>query len=275
MGGNERANKGTVDPLRARRFLAAGLPFLVVGLVFVVWESVAHSPLVTPFMLPSLESVVGRMGTDVWTGTVFVQLQHTLYRTAIGFSIAGTVGVCLGILMGRNWLVAWFFDPVISAGAPMPKVALLPVFIAWFGLYDFSKIMLVVTSAIFPVVTATALGLRQVERHLIWSAQSLGANERRVMWEIMLPAALPQILTGLQIALPISLIVAIVSEIVMGGNGLGGAMIDAARNLDSPTVFAGIVEMAVTGFCLIKAMELIRQRLLIWNSETALVSAMS
>jgi ABC-type nitrate/sulfonate/bicarbonate transport system permease component len=114
------------------------------------------------------------------------------------------------------------------------------------------------------------LGLRSVERHLIWSARSLGASERRVAWEIVIPAALPQILTGLQVALPISLIVAIVSELVMSGDGLGGAMIEAARNLNSPAVFAGIVEIAVAGLCLIKIMEAIRRRLLVWHGESTI-----
>ncbi len=83
-----------------------------------------------------------------------------------------------------------------------------------------------------------------VDKELLWSARSLGASERQLLWEIILPAALPQILTGLQVALPISLIVAIVTEMLMGGAGLGGAMIAASRFANSPGVFAGIVEIA-------------------------------
>jgi ABC-type nitrate/sulfonate/bicarbonate transport system permease component len=188
----------------------------------------------------------------------------------VGFGVAAVAGVALGVLMARVRLFHWFFDPIISVGFPVPKVALLPIFILWFGLFDLSKIMLIIANAIFPVVTATVQGLRGVDRHLIWSARSLGASEQRVGWEIVVPAALPQILTGLQIALPISLIVAIVSEIVMSGDGLGGAMIDASRYLNSPEVFAGIVEIGATGFVLIKGMEIIRHRLLIWHSETTI-----
>jgi ABC-type nitrate/sulfonate/bicarbonate transport system permease component len=250
--------------------VSAALPSLMIVLVLAAWEALAHSPLVTPFMLPSIESVAQRIGADIWSGDVFVHLAATLYRTLVGFGVAAVAGIALGILMVQVRTVFWFFDPVISAGFPVPKVALLPVFILWFGLYDLSKIMLIIANAIFPVVTATVLGLRGVDRHLIWSARSLGASERRVAWEIVVPAALPQILTGLQVALPISLIVAIVSEIVMSGDGLGGAMIEAARYLDSPSVFAGIVEIAAAGFCLIKSMELIRRRLLVWHGETTI-----
>jgi ABC-type nitrate/sulfonate/bicarbonate transport system permease component len=95
----------------------------------------------------------------------------------------------------------------------------------------------------------------------------MGARERELIWQIVLPAALPQILTGLQVALPIALIVAIVAEMAMGGYGLGGAMLTASRFADSRGVFAGIVEMAVVGYILIKAMALVRRRLLLWHQE--------
>jgi ABC-type nitrate/sulfonate/bicarbonate transport system permease component len=97
----------------------------------------------------------------------------------------------------------------------------------------------------------------------------MGANERQIMWQIALPAAAPQIITGLQVALPISLIVTIIAEMVMGGYGLGGAMMGASRFANSPGVFAGIVEIAVVGYALIKAMAFARRRLLVWHQETA------
>jgi ABC-type nitrate/sulfonate/bicarbonate transport system permease component len=104
---------------------------------------------------------------------------------------------------------------------------------------------------------------------LIWSARNMGANNRELMWQIALPAAMPQILTGLQVALPIALIVAVVAEMVMGGYGLGGAMMTSYRFANSPGVFAGIVEIAVVGYVLVKGMSLLRRRLLIWHPEAS------
>ena len=150
----------------------------------------------------------------------------------------------------------------------MPKIAFLPVFILWFGLYDGSKITIIIVSAIFPVITATLAGLQGVERELVWSARSLGASDRRVGWEIIVPAALPQILTGVQVALPTALIVSVIAEMMMGGYGLGGAMMESSRLLDSHGVFAGIVEIAVVGHCVISAMAFARRRLLAWHPET-------
>ncbi|MGH7089329.1 MAG: ABC transporter permease, partial [Stellaceae bacterium] len=167
----------------------------------------------------------------------------------------------------RSRFVNWFFDPIISVGFPMPTVAFLPIFMLWFGLYDTSKIALIVFDSIFPVVTATIAAAQGVDRYMLWSARMLGASERQLLREIILPAAFPTIMTGLQIAMPIALIVAIVTEMLMGGPGLGGAMIAASRFADSPGVFAGIIEIGAAGFCVVKGMAMLRRRLLMWHPE--------
>ena len=245
----------------------AGIFSIVVLLI--AWELFARSGKVTPFMLPPFSAVVERIYADAVAGDLWRNLGLTMYRAMTGFFIAAVGGVTLGATMSRNRIVRWFFDPIISVGFPMPKIAFLPIIILWLGLYDVSKISIVVFDAIFPVVTATLAGIAGVEKELIWSARNMGASERELMWQIVLPAALPQILTGLQVALPIALIVAIVAEMVMGGYGLGGAMMSASRFADSRGVFAGIVEIAIVGYALIKAMALIRRRLLVWHQETA------
>ncbi len=237
--------------------------------LLIAWELFARSGRVTAFMLPPFSAVVERIYGDAASGDLWINLRLTLYRATAGFVIAAVGGITLGALMSRNRLIRWIFDPIISVGFPMPKIAFLPVIILWLGLYDVSKISIVVFDAIFPVVTATLAGIASVDKELIWSALNMGASEREVMWQIKLPAALPQILTGLQVALPISLIVAIIGEMVMGGYGLGGAMMSASRFADSRGVFAGIVEIAIVGYALIKAMAVVRRRLLVWHQETA------
>ncbi|MBV9828079.1 MAG: ABC transporter permease [Alphaproteobacteria bacterium] len=232
------------------------------------WEAASRSGVVTPFLLPPLSEVLGRVFDDAQSGDLAVNLGLTLYRALTGFAIAAVAGVVLGILMTRQRLVRWFFDPIVSVGFPMPKIAFLPIFMLWLGLYDVSKISMVVFNAIFPVITATMAAAEGVERQLLWSARSLGASERQLLREIILPAALPQIMTGLQVALPISLIVTIVTEMMMGGEGLGGAMISSSRFADSTGVFAGIVEIAIAGLCLVRGMTMLRRRLLVWHQET-------
>jgi ABC-type nitrate/sulfonate/bicarbonate transport system permease component len=257
-------------PSLHRWLRAAGWGLARVGSILALalaWELAARSGAFTPFMLPALSAVLERIWHDLVAGELLLNTAVTLYRALAGFLIGAVAGAALGMAISRNALADWFFDPIISVGFPMPKIAFLPVVILWLGVYDVSKITMVSVEAIFPVVTATIVGIRGVERELIWSARNMGASERELLWQIALPAALPQIITGLQVALPIALIVAIVTEMFMGGYGLGGAMNTASRFADSRGVFAGIVEIAVIGYALVKLMALARRRLLLWHQE--------
>jgi ABC-type nitrate/sulfonate/bicarbonate transport system permease component len=251
----------------ARAALWLGARVISVVLLVAVWELVARSGAVTQFQLPALSKVLVRIWSDALSGQLAINTGVTLYRAMAGFLIAAMGGVAIGMAMSRLRLVRWFFDPIISVGFPMPKIAFLPVIILWLGVFDVSKITMIVFDAIFPVIAATVIGIQGVERELLWSARNMGANERETLWQVVLPAALPQIMTGLQVALPLSLIVAVVTEMLMGGYGLGGAMMTASRFANSVGVFAGIVEIAVVGYVLVKAMALIRRRLLMWHQE--------
>jgi ABC-type nitrate/sulfonate/bicarbonate transport system permease component len=247
----------------------SGAGIFTILVLLIAWELFARSGKVTPFMLPPFSTVAERIYSDAIAGDLWLNLGVTMFRALTGFAIAAVGGITLGAMMARNSFVRWFFDPIISIGFPMPKIAFLPIIILWLGVYDVSKISVVVFDAIFPVVTATLAGLAGVERELIWSGRNMGASERELMWQVALPAALPQILTGLQVALPIALIVDIIAEMAMGGYGLGSAMMSASRFADSRGVFAGIVEIAIVGYALIKAMALVRRRLLVWHQESA------
>jgi ABC-type nitrate/sulfonate/bicarbonate transport system permease component len=255
-------------PPRWRELVGWGaLKWVSVIAVVVGWELFARSGAVTPYVLPPLSDVLARMWSDALSGDLWTNTGETLYRALVGFFIATAAGIVLGTGIYRVPPIRWFFDPIISVGFPMPKIAFLPVVILWLGVYDVSKISMVVFDAIFPVVTATIIGLQGVDRVLLWSARNMGAKEHELLWQVSLPAALPQIITGLQVAMPIALIVTIVTEMLMGGYGLGGAMMTASRYADSPGVFAGIVEIAIVGYVMVKAMALVRRRLLLWHQE--------
>ena len=194
-----------------------------------------------------------------------------MYRALSGWVLAAILGVPLGIMMARIFLVGWFVDPFVSIGFSAPKIAFLPIFILWFGVFDTSKIVMITISAIFPIIVAAWMGARTVDKVLLWSAASLGANRRDLLREVVMPAAMPHILTGLQIALPTCLIVALVTEFMMGGNGLGGDMITAQRQADSVRLFAGIVSIDALGFLLIKSLEFARHQILGWHQEGSTV----
>jgi ABC-type nitrate/sulfonate/bicarbonate transport system permease component len=244
-------------------------PWISILALALAWEIFARSGAVTPFMLPRLSTVLERMWVDSASGELWQNLGWTMYRSLVGFLVASILGLALGFAVAFNRVARWLLDPLISVGFPMPKIAFLPIITLWLGFHDLSKISMVVFDATFPVITATIAATLGVERHLLWSARNLGATERQLLHEVVFPAALPQIMTGLQVALPIALIVCIVAEMKMGGVGLGGGMITASRFADSPGVFAGIVEIALAGYVLVKLMAALRRRLLAWHPEAS------
>jgi len=233
----------------------------------IAWEALARSGTFTPFQLPALSVVIERIWSDGVSGDLWLNTALTLYRALTAFCICAVLGVAIGMAMARNLFAHWLFDPIVSVGFPMPKIAFLPVVILWLGVYDVSKITMATVDAIFPVIAATVIAIDGIEKELIWSARNMGASNRELLTQIVLPAAFPQIMTGLQVALPLALIVTVVAEMLMGGYGLGGAMMTASRFANSAGVFAGIVEIAVVGYFLVKVMSLIRRRLLIWHPE--------
>lgn len=257
-----------VEVHHALRTLAWGiLAWAPVIVLLIAWEVFARIGAVTPFQLPALSRVLERIISEIASGELLIAIGLTLWRAIAGFVIAAVLGIALGLAMARVRFVHWFFDPIISIGFPVPKIAFLPIIVLWLGFFDVSKITMIAFNTIFPVVTATVVGVYAVEKEIIWSARNLGTSERAMLWEILLPAALPQIFTGLQVAMPIALIVGVLTEMAMGGYGVGGSMQTASRMADSLGVFAGIIEIAVVGYVLVKLMAVLRRRLLRWHQE--------
>jgi taurine transport system permease protein len=256
------------SPAMSPKAVDTAVQICVIAALAAAWEFGARFGAINPFLLPPLSSVLERLWNDLISGVVLVDLGLTLYRALSGFLIAAAIGIPVGVLMSRSGLVRWFFDPLISIGFPMPKIAFLPIFILWFDIYDTSKIIMVAFSCFYPIASATWAGTSSLDKWPIWSARSLGASERELLWEVYLPMAMPQILTGLQVALPVGMITAIVTEMLMGGRGIGGTMITAGRFADSLGVFAGIIEIIILGFVVMKSLEMVRRRLLVWHPES-------
>jgi ABC-type nitrate/sulfonate/bicarbonate transport system permease component len=235
--------------------------------VLLLWYLATATGLVSGFLLPSPGDVLARTVADTMSGDLPASLLITLRTAGIGFAAAAVGGTVLGIAMARIRLVHWFFDPLVSLGFPMPKIAFLPVFLLWLGPNASSQITIVAVSAIFPVIAAAYSGAQGVEKTMLWSAASLGGTRLGLLWQIVLPAIVPSLFTGLQIALPVALITTIVAEMLTGSDGIGGVMLGAMRFADSPGVFSGIVVIALVGICVVRGMEILRAWLLRWNPE--------
>jgi ABC-type nitrate/sulfonate/bicarbonate transport system permease component len=235
--------------------------------LLIAWLLAAAAGLFSPYLLPAPVAVLARLAEDARSGALGQQMLITFSHALAGFAIAAALGTALGIVMVRLRPARWFFDPIVSLGFPMPKIAFLPIVLLWLGPGGGTDIAIVAASSLFPITGAAAAGAEGVDKTLLWSAESLGTGRAALLWRIVLPAAVPQIVTGLQIGLPIALITEIVAEMMLGSDGLGGAMLQSMRFADSPGVFSGIVAIGVLGYAAVWAMEVLRGRLLRWHPE--------
>lgn len=240
------------------------------GAVLIVgfWEFYVRAGFIDPYLLPAPSAILLR-GVDLaLSGELMRQTSVTMYRALAGFLLAAAVGIVIGTLAARNAFFRWFFDPLVSIGFPAPKIAFMPIFILWFGFGDASKLMMIAFTCVFPVISATYLGASSIDRYYVWSARNLGVSQRRLLWKVVIPAALPQILSGLQIAFPMALILAVVTEMITGGIGLGAYMMRSARFALTEQLFVGLVTIALLGYLLLRLFDHLRRYLLRWHAES-------
>ena len=245
---------------RARRY-GSVLFFLL------AWEAASQLKLVPEFFLPSWVSIGQQAWVDTASGQLPMDIALSMFRALTGLSMAVLVGVPLGAAMGRVKAVRWFLDPLVSIWLPAPKVTFFPLFIIWFGFGSASKIALIFVACMFPLINMTYLGTIGIDRYLVWSARNMGTGERKILWKVVLPAALPQIFNGLQIAFPVSLIVTSVTEMLGGGGGVGASMMESARFALMPRVFVYLIVLAVVGAFSMSLMAQLRRLLLQWHEE--------
>ena len=236
------------------------------------WALASEFGWVDQFLLPSIPSIVERGASEIASGKIFPHLAGTAYRTFVSLICASVLGVGIGTAMRVFPLMRWFWDPIVSAMFPIPKIAFMPIFILWFGTFDASKIIMTIFASIVPIISATYLGACSIDQHLFWSARSMGTPERKIILRVVVPASLPSILNGIQIATPLCLIVTVVTEMMTGGRGLGSYMIFATRFGESDKVFFGIIVTAAFGIALIEAIRLLRKLALPWHSEAGRTS---
>jgi len=185
-----------------------------------------------------------------------------LLRLFTGFGIAVVIGVALAVAAIGSRAVEKALMPLVRVLAPVPKVALYPAFILTLGFEDASKIALVVADAVFPILLATYQGMSAVEPKLAWVAQAVGVTRARCVLTVVLPAALPSVLTGCRIGLVISCIVVFLAEMITSTDGLGHLLVRAARNFQTVDMFVPLITISLLGLLLNAGFNALRRRLL-------------
>jgi ABC-type nitrate/sulfonate/bicarbonate transport system permease component len=248
--------------LRLRRISA----FVV---IVIVWEAVAKSGWVSPILLPSIEGVLQQFFNELASQELFVHGGYSLYRAFCGFISAVIVGVTLGFVMARVKFFYALLDPLFSASYPIPKISIYPIFVFIFGFGSLSKIVLVFLECLYPMVINTYYGTRTVKQIHVWSAQNMGASDWQIFWRIILPGASPFIFSGLRVAMPISLIIVIITEMIGAGEGLGYMIEFSRASFETPTMYVGILSIAIIGYLLDVLLVRVRARVIFWERLVA------
>lgn len=244
-------------------------PFVVIGCV---WELFARAEIFPAKLFPNLEVVFAALLRLIVSGIMWTHTEGTLIRLVLGFLLAAIVGVVLGIAMGRYRWVEDVFKPIVSIGYPIPGLAYAPLFVLWFGLGDVPAILLVGVASSFAVIINAWKGVKAVKPIWIRAAEAMGASGQQMFHKIMLPAALPFILTGLRLGLAQAWRILVAVEMLMSvSHGLGWMIFGAQQFLNTDVMLSGIIMIGLIGLLLEKQVfeRIERYTVVRWGMMTA------
>lgn len=266
-GFDAAAGPGTARP---RRLADMGWPAMLVcqlllgAAVLLGWQ-MASGRLVDDFFVSNPVDVARRLTTWILSGSIFLHLWATIYATVTGYFIGAASGFVLGIWLGITPFMSRLFNPYLLALNALPKVALAPLFVLWFGLGIESKIALAAVLVLFLVFLNTFAGVREVDRDLIDSARLMRATRFQVIAKIVVPSSISWVFAGLKAAMPYALIGAVLGEMIASNRGLGYLVQFSGAQFDAAGVFAVLVVIALLAVALNLAVEIVQERVQRWR----------
>lgn len=227
-----------------------------------LWQILASLG-VLPEFLVSPRVIAGELLALAGRGELAAHAAVSLYRSISGFAIGAALGLGIGLLAGVSRRAAGFFDPLVALTNPVPKVAVFPVLVVWFGITDASKIVLIALSCFYPCFIAGFHGVRAVDPLWVWAAQNMGARPSQAFLKVVVPAAAPQVFSGLRVALALSFILMLATEMMGSSNrtGLGFLILSADAGGRFDLMFAAIAAIAALGFTADRLLLLARRSL--------------
>ena len=238
------------------------LPLLLLALG---WEAIARLNLVDTSALPPLSKAATAWIDLIRDGELVANGEASLYRGSVGLLLAVFGGGGLGLLMARWRLLDIFINPLVELFYPLPKSALIPVTVLWLGFGDGSKILLIFLGCMIPVTIGAYNGARGSDHALVWSARSMGANRLRMMWDVIVPSALPELLNGIRTALALAFILLVSSELIVSQQGFGYLIGYLGSTGAYEGMYAVVLTVAFLGFAADRIYQLFIQWLLAWR----------
>ena len=240
-----------------------GLFFLLALLA--LWELASQAEWINALIIPA-PSKIGKIFFDlVVSGQIPVQILVSLKRAAAGYFLAAVVFIPLGIFMGLSPAVYRLFEVIVEMLRPVPPPVVIPVALLFFGLGDEMKIFVIFFSCAWPILLNTLDGVHHLDWVLLNTARTFGLTQRKIIWQVILPACSPQIMTGLRVSLPIMLILVVISEMVGSTDGIGYFVLDSQRRFKVAQMYAGMFALALLGYTLNQLFNFLQRLLVPWQ----------
>ena len=238
-------------------------------LLAVLWEAAPRLGFVDPTALPPVTSTAAALFRLFADPDLYFHAAVSLGRLGAGLGLAIVIGISAGIIMAWYQPVRMVVNPLVRCIYPMPKSALIPVMIMWLGIGHLAKIALIFLGCLLPIIVSTFNAARGVETVLIWSAQSAGAGRNKILWDIILPAALPEIMSGVRTALALSFVLLVSSEFLMAREGLGYLIAFMGEGGAYDSMFAMVFLVSAIGFIADRSYLALMKHALMWREVTA------
>lgn len=240
-------------------------PILLVVFLVVLWDLVIRIFHIQPYLIPPPAKVLTQL-VEQWP-MLLTQSYFTTEATVWGFLLSIVVGVPIAMVIAYSRLVESYVYPLLVFSQSVPKVAIAPLFVVWFGFGILPKIITAFLLGFFPIVVATVMGFKSVESDMLDLARSMGASRLQTFMKISLPAALPALFSGLKVSVTLAVVGAVVGEFVGSNSGIGYVLQVANGNFDLPLMFAGLVLLSVIGVLLFAIVDLVERFMIPWHAS--------
>ncbi|MGY4531893.1 taurine transport system permease protein [Pseudomonas sp. TE3786] len=268
LGALPADNAKALRPTLSTRLISA----LTLAALLAIWWAVTAFGLIEPLFLPPPSAVLQKGWLLATSGymesTLWQHLGASLGRIGLALLIAVLTAIPVGIAIGRNRIAQGILDPLIEFYRPIPPLAYLPLIVIWCGIGELSKVLLIYLAIFAPIAIATATGVRTVDPAKLRAAQSLGASRSQLIRHVILPSALPDILTGVRIGLGVGWSTLVAAELIAATSGLGFMVQSAAQFLVTDVVILGILVIAVIAFALEMSLRALQRRLVPWHGQS-------
>jgi ABC-type nitrate/sulfonate/bicarbonate transport system permease component len=235
-------------PPMVQRVLRGVFRFLPIVIVLLIWQMVVDFDLVDRSFLPSFSDTVSALWQMSRNGEIGFNLYVSIYRSLGGLVIGSILGIAIGLLMATSRRAEGFFGPLVATTYSLPKAALVPLFILWFGIGDVTDMLTVVLACLLPVIVSTYHGVKAVPPVIVWSARAMGTPQRLILWRVLFPASMHAILTGVRIALGFCFVLTISAEMIAAKSGIGKLIFFYGESGAYAYMFGGLMAVIIVAY---------------------------